>query len=214
MSRENDTTRRSYVHPADPAGWLRPDEPYIVDGLDWSWAFVVYRPVLGFSGYCVGSNATAWTCIVRLRTGTKARVFGPGPIWRRMKASIRCGYMVVNLHREKKGYVKFVHRLVLEAFDGPCPPGKECRHIDDVRLNSNYFNIIWGTRLENMADRARNGILNLGQDVYSTKLTDDQVRELRSEYSSGASVADLAKRLGISKQHAYLIIKRQRRAHV
>lgn len=50
-----------------------------------------------------------------------------------------------------------VHRLVLEAFVGPCPEGLECRHLDDVKTNNHLSNLMWGTRIENRADMVRNG---------------------------------------------------------
>ena len=70
--------------------------------------------------------------------------------------------------RPPKGYltVKFghagkslsVHRLVLEAFRGPCPPGHEALHADDNHMNNHLSNLRWGTRSENQIDRVRNGL--------------------------------------------------------
>lgn len=34
-----------------------------------------------------------------------------------------------------------VHRLVLEAFVGPCPPGMECRHLDGDRKRVNWAHV-------------------------------------------------------------------------
>jgi endogenous inhibitor of DNA gyrase (YacG/DUF329 family) len=48
-----------------------------------------------------------------------------------------------------------VHRLVLEAFIGPCPAGKECCHRDGDAQNNTPSNLYWGTHTENMRDLAR-----------------------------------------------------------
>lgn len=50
-----------------------------------------------------------------------------------------------------------VHRLVLEAFDGPCPEGMECRHLDGDPTNNRLANLRWGTRSENNLDRVAHG---------------------------------------------------------
>jgi hypothetical protein len=50
-----------------------------------------------------------------------------------------------------------VHRLVLLAFSGHCPPGKEGLHWDDDPTNNRLENLRWGTPGENQQDCIRNG---------------------------------------------------------
>lgn len=68
------------------------------------------------------------------------------------------GYLLVNLHRDgrQQSGVK-VHCLVLEAFDGPCPPGLEACHRDDDYANNNVENLRWDTHSANQHDQVRNG---------------------------------------------------------
>lgn len=56
-----------------------------------------------------------------------------------------------------KGNSVCVHVLVLEAFVGPCPPGHESLHRDDVPSNNVLDNLRWGTRSDNIRDAIRNG---------------------------------------------------------
>lgn len=49
-----------------------------------------------------------------------------------------------------------VHRLMLEAFVGPCPDGQEACHWDDVADHNVLENLRWDTRPNNIADRKRN----------------------------------------------------------
>lgn len=69
--------------------------------------------------------------------------------------------LVLKTSRTNKGYLRvlgrFVHRLVLEAFIGPCPSGMECRHLDGNPSNNRLENLLWGTPLENANDRRRHG---------------------------------------------------------
>jgi hypothetical protein len=49
------------------------------------------------------------------------------------------------------------HNAVLAAFVGPCPPGLEARHWDDIKTNNWLGNLTYGTREDNAQDRVRNG---------------------------------------------------------
>lgn len=50
---------------------------------------------------------------------------------------------------------RMVHRLVLEAFVGPCPPGMECCHFDGDSTNNHLSNLRWDTHSSNQFDRVR-----------------------------------------------------------
>lgn len=50
-----------------------------------------------------------------------------------------------------------VHRLVLTAFVGACPPGLEGCHADGNRLNNTLSNLRWDSRSENTRDQVRLG---------------------------------------------------------
>jgi hypothetical protein len=54
-------------------------------------------------------------------------------------------------------FIKSMHRLMLETFEGPMPKNKQGRHLDDNKMNWRAANLAWGTTHENNADRVRNG---------------------------------------------------------
>lgn len=55
-----------------------------------------------------------------------------------------------------------VHRLVLEAFVGPCPEGMECRHLNGDRSDNRLENLCWGTPKQQAEDRMKHGTTTLG----------------------------------------------------
>ena len=138
------------------------------------------------------------------------------------------GRKIVHTHIER--YVKvwltingrrrnmYVHKLVLEAFVGPRPKGKECRHIDGDKPNCNLSNLKWGTRKENMADRVRLGETGnkarIGEAHGRAKLTDIKViriRKLRNERLS--SFPELATLFGVSKSQIRNVVYRRAWTH-
>ncbi len=85
--------------------------------------------------------------------GGKVRSFVVSPRGRLMKLCLTNGYPMVQLG----GKLRSVHRLVAEAFHGPCPAGHETRHLDGSKDNNRADNLAWGSRSENALDRARHG---------------------------------------------------------
>lgn len=67
------------------------------------------------------------------------------------------GHMFARLCRNGTAKQMYVHRLVLEAFVGPCPDGMEGLHWDDDQKNNHVSNLRWGTRSDNLRDSVRNG---------------------------------------------------------
>lgn len=65
----------------------------------------------------------------------------------------RYGHMSVRLCKNGTKFITYIHRLVLLAFVGPCPEGKEVRHYPDKTPSNNRLdNLCYGTHTENMKD--------------------------------------------------------------
>jgi DNA-binding XRE family transcriptional regulator len=102
-----------------------------------------YHPIAGFPAYRVGRDGSVWSRY-KACGGLTSR-------WRRLTPSpLRRGNLVyeqVQLYSApRKGRGFAVHRLVLEAFVGPCPP-KMCAHHRDGNLSNNHLtNLFWGRR--------------------------------------------------------------------
>ena len=67
-------------------------------------------------------------------------------------------YPFTALCRNGKNYRLSIHRLVLETFIGPCPPGMEANHKDGNKYNSDVDNLEWVTRSENRKHAFRVGL--------------------------------------------------------
>lgn len=69
--------------------------------------------------------------------------------------SSTCIYKRVTLFVNKKRIRKFIHELVLLAYEGPKPKGLEVNHIDLNSLNNNLDNLEYITPSENIQHSLR-----------------------------------------------------------
>lgn len=175
---------------------------------------VEYRLIEGFPAYCVGDDGSVWSRvkIVKKGVGTgQGSASGIGDTWRRLKEQ-KCGsngsYRQVCL--QKSGELRWItiHRLVLEAFVGPCPEGMECCHDDGCPTNNRLGNLNWGTRKKNAEDRIRHGRGNKGERNSQAKLCAEQVMEIRRlRREMRLTYHSIAARYGVSKDIVFRIVK-------
>ena len=107
---------------------------------------------------------------------------------------INSGYLVVRLNFQGRVYSRLIHRLIAEAFWGPCPKGQEVNHRNHNKMDNSAMNLEYITRSANLIhSEAYRGERN-GQ----AKLTTAQVFEIRRLHAEGLGYKRLAKRLGLS----------------
>ena len=163
---------------------------------------VEYREIAGFPGYRVGNDGTVWTCWQSFGRGSRLSAR-----WKRLAESVydgrrpdkRTPYHYVTLRRNGRGHYKFVHRLVLEAFVGPCPPGLQTRHRDGNAENNRLGNLRWGTSQENADDKRRHGTVQFGEDNSHAKITASDVRRIRRLLAAGVPFRTIAAEYGVTK---------------
>jgi hypothetical protein len=78
-------------------------------------------------------------------------------------------------------------------------PGEMVSHRDDDKRNNWPDNLYLGDARSNAADSVRNGRRSRGERHPSSKLSDEQVREVRLALSRDAKGRDLATAYGVHK---------------
>jgi hypothetical protein len=163
-----------------------------------------FRAITGFPGYMIGSDGSVWSCRKVGGARKKGCRSSSEGSWHQIKTYPRPGllpYLIAVLcpdaHHRANTVRLYVHRLVLEAFIGPCPPGLECRHLDRDPSNCRLDNLCWGTPLENNHDKRTHGTERRGERHQNSVLTEDQVRLIRDLHRQGKGYRTIARLLGI-----------------
>lgn len=112
--------------------------------------------------------------------------------------------------RNKKGYGQFgfdgklcqAHRVSWIIYYGDIPDGMFVLHHCDNTSCVNPYHLFLGTNADNMRDMASKGRSTRGNKSHTCKLSEDQVKEIRSLNLSGRKTA---KKYGISSSVVYQI---------
>jgi hypothetical protein len=173
-------------------------------------AGVTFKEVPGFPAYCVGDDGSVWTRHGRMevskdrvrwpRKSRPAVLWGLTDTWTRKRLSRRSphGHLGVRLFSEGKARHFAVHELVLLVFVGPRPNGYVACHFPDRDPTNNRLeNLRWDTYKANEADAFKHGTRIMGERVYSAKLNENAVREIRDLMRSGVPSKEVGQRYGV-----------------
>lgn len=162
----------------------------------------------GRPGYAIESNGTVWSCRTSHRPSSRI-VYSK--TWKPMHptASKKSGHLRVSMRSpDGTSYSESVHRLVLEAFVGPCPEGfQACHFPDSDPSNNNLENLRWGTAADNTGDSIADGThyyFGSGEKHPSCKFSDDTVRKVYYA-SKTMHCRDIVNTLGVSRSYVYAI---------
>lgn len=121
------------------------------------------------------------------------------------------GYYYARVHKgNNKNITIYIHKMVALAFI-PNPENKlVINHIDGDKTNNVVENLEWVTHQENTLHAMKLGLMNVrGENHPSAKLTEKDVKEIRSIYKKGSrefGLGSLGKRFGVKKSVIYNII--------
>ena len=175
----------------------------------------VWKDVVGYEGLYEVSNKgqvrskdRIVTSVIGVKRFVKSRMMSMMPD--------NSGHLVVGLNRNNKQQLLLVHRLVLEAFVGPCPPGMEGRHYPKRDPTNNRIdNLSWSTREQNQQDRVKHGTHCRGERCATTHLKERDVREIRSFYSTGKyTLKQLGEKYRLKTGSVHNIVKRKTWKHI
>jgi HNH endonuclease/NUMOD4 motif len=164
-----------------------------------------WRPVPGWAGYEASTDGRvrSW----RQRGFGAGRLRGVPLILRSWRQST--GYTHVGLCAGRGQQRSFaVHRLVLMAFRGPCPPGQEAAHLNGLKTDNRLDNLRWATHAQNMAHRRCQGGTARGERAGRAKLTWRAIEAIRQRYLAGATQAQLAREHGVGRTTIGFVVRR------
>ncbi len=143
-----------------------------------------WRPVVGYEGfYEVSDMGLVRSLAITVRGPHGSRQNRSGGI---LAVNQSGNYPTVKLSKNAKAKTIRVHRLVLEAFVGPCPDGMECRHFPNRSHDDNRLaNLSWGTKKQNAADRELQGQSQRGELGHTVKLKVSEVERIRTMCQEG-----------------------------
>jgi hypothetical protein len=165
-----------------------------------------WRNIPGWGGtYEVSDNG-------RVRRAKRARGATVGKIL--CQTDVR-GYKRVDLFDGEKHCGQLVHRLVLSAFGGPLPDGKEAHHRDGNKGNNSIENLEYVTRSQNQIKSLESG-RPVARGVHNgrARLSENDVREIRGLCANGASDTHIAQRYKIGRSTVWCIRNAETWRHV
>ena len=133
------------------------------------------------------------------------RVTGQAECWEWSGPKYRDGYGKLSVcGREYKA-----HRVAYTLLRGAIPDGMLVRHQCDVRACCNPAHLAVGTDKDNSDDKHARGRANAlrGEQHSRVKITEADVRSIRATCKTWADCVVAAKRIGISKVHAFRIMR-------
>lgn len=159
------------------------------------------KEIDGFNGmYFIDENGIGWSA----KRG-QIRQLKP-------KINKQNGCHTLGLYKNGKPHYFYIHRLVLEAFIGPCPKGMEACHFPDPDYaNNKLSNLRWATHLDNIHDKQLIGTQLKGKEIWNSKLIESDVLEIRRLYrDANMTQEQIASRFNISRENVRDIINFKR----
>lgn len=117
----------------------------------------------------------------------------------KQKIASQIGYAHVHLIKDGESCMRHVHRLVAEAFIGPCPEGLQTRHMDGNPENNNVENLRWGSAAENAKDKERHGTQLHGESQPNAKLDELKIADIVKMIRNGLTHSEVSLKSGICR---------------
>ncbi len=171
---------------------------------------VTYREAAGFPSYAIGDDGSVWSRCKYSRS--------PSGDWRRLRPyriSAKEPHFAVRLYRNGERHNVLLHRAVLATFVGPCPEGMEgCHDPDSDPANNHLKNLRWATREDNQRDSIRHGTFACGERSPKSRLTAENVIEIRRLLSLGWTMQRIADLFGVYSSSISNVKHRKSWAHI
>lgn len=174
----------------------------------------IWKPITNYEGLYEVSNLGRVKSLARTYLGKGGAKNKARPCIKPLRERIlkpihnkRIGYFSVQLCRDGIVSRFYIHRLVATEFVANPNGLPEVNHLDSCRKNNHHTNLEW-------VDRSGN-LRHAGQRMTrGAKLTEEQVRQIRSAAAAGISKDDLAESYGVHRANIHAIIIRKSWKHI
>jgi hypothetical protein len=173
-----------------------------------------WLPVPGYEGRYEVSDLGRIKSVARVIERADGK---PNPIPEKILKPITKGkrYPMANLYDAAGMKTHLWHRIVTLAFLGPCPEGCQVAHNDGNPFNNKLSNLRYATVLENNHDKFRHGTVFRGEQIGTSKLDPEKVREIRRLYFQEAySQQAIADKFGVDQTAISSVVTRRTWRHV
>ena len=141
--------------------------------------------------------------------------------WSKVNKTVGCWGWQASTSGDGYGQIKWgnairgSHRVSWELHNGRIPDGLFVLHRCDNKLCVCPGHLFLGTHEDNMKDMVEKGRQSRGEEIGISKLTEDNVKEIRSRYAAtSVSMAGLAKDYGVRRRTIKRAIRRKTWKHV
>jgi len=149
------------------------------------------------------------------RTGKKGHTKNFIKIQEREMKCINSGYIQINIKMNGNYYRCYAHRLVWIFFNGEIPDDKQINHINGIKTDNRLCNLELVTASRNLKHAFGIGLKNLrGENHSHSKLTDNDIREIRERYLRGETQTQIANDFNIIQQNVSCIVNRKSWIHI
>jgi len=175
----------------------------------------IWKDVIGYEGKYQVSNFGRLKCEETVRIQPRnggIRVY-PAKIIIPFKNNQ--GYLKAGLRLNNKSSVKFMHRIVCEAFYSNPSKKEYVNHINGIKSDNHVDNLEWVTPKENSKHAIETGLSkNYGSTHSKSKLTDLEVFKIRELHMEGIKTVDISKIYNVTPQNIGDIVNRKRWKHI
>ena len=134
---------------------------------------------------------------------------------REMKCKSYSGYIQIGIYKNRKQYYCYAHRLIWIYFNGEIPDELEVNHKNGIKINNCLENLELVTRSGNNKHAFETGLINVqGESNSHAKLTNSDIRLIRSRYENSETQTEIAKDFNIKQQQISRIVNRKHWSHI